>query len=123
MADKYALQQQGVADGTKNPPEKADGREVNANRTCLVASKSTADAWNVADRVFLGRKKAGDKVVGIRATTGTSFATSTLSIGDGVTADKYCAAKTLTAVDTPTYLGPKASTLDDTPDILPWANR
>lgn len=115
MADKYALQQTGVADGTLNPPDKADGRQVNAGRTTILASKKNGEAWNSADRVFLGKKNANEKIVGIRATTDTSFTTSTLSIGDGTTADKYVGAALLTAVNVPTAIGPKASTLDDAP--------
>ena len=116
MATKYALQQKGVADSSKVPADKADGRQVGAHKRTILASKDAGvDAWNSGDVIYLGKKPANEKIVAIRGCTDTSFATSTLSIGDGTTADKYVAAKTLTATDVPTTLGPKASTLDDAP--------
>ncbi|GGD73921.1 hypothetical protein [Croceicoccus mobilis] len=115
MATHYAKQQTGVADGTVIPPNKADGREVNAKRRSILASKVTGTAWASGDKVFLGKKPAGYKVTAIKLCTGTSLGTSTVSIGTADTADKYVATKTLTATDVPTMLGPKASTLDDTP--------
>lgn len=115
MATRYALQQVGVSDGTKFPPDKADGRQVNARSFSLLASKQSGDAWNDGDTVVLGRIPAGHKVVGIRATTDTSWSTSTISIGTAGTPAKYVSAKTLTATNVPTALGPLASTLDDAP--------
>lgn len=125
MATKYAIQQQGVADGASIPADKADGRQVNANRTVILASKEAGVAWDSGDVVYLGKKKPGEKITDIKVTTGTSFGTSTVSIGVGgdpraggtvTDATKYTAAKTLTTTDTPTSFGPKASTLDDDPD-------
>lgn len=124
MAVKYAIQQQGVADGTAIPANKADARQVNAARTTLLASKEAGVAWANGDTVYLGRKPAGMKIVDVKGNTGTSFGTSTLSIGIGDDpragstiddATKYVNAKTLTATDTPTSIGPKASTADDAP--------
>lgn len=115
MADYYAIQQVGVADGTVIPADKADGREVGASRTTTLASKSTTQAIAAGDRMFLGYKPAGCKLTGVKLTTGTSLATTTVDIGDDTTADKYVDGKTLTVVDTPTSLGPKATTLDDEP--------
>ena len=115
MADIYAIQQKGVADGTKTPPEKADGRVVGANKRSTFASKATDQALATGDRLFLGFKPAGCNLVGVKATASASLGTTTIDIGDADTADRFVDGKTLTAVDTPTVLGPKASTLDDTP--------
>jgi hypothetical protein len=115
MADFYALQQQGVADGTVTPAEKADGREVGAAKTVTLASKPTDQALAAGDRIYLGKRPAGTKLTRIMLATGTSLGTSTIDVGDDATPNKYAAGKTLTVVDTPTCLGPKASTLDDEP--------
>jgi hypothetical protein len=123
MATRYALQQQGVMDGTQQPANKADSRETQGNRVSLIASKDGA-AWNNGDIVYLGKKPAGYKVVGVRVNSDTSFGTATVSIGTGTdpraaqavsAATAYVNAKTMTAVDTPTYVGPKASVVDDAP--------
>lgn len=127
MAVKYASQQQGVMDNTLVPANKADGRQVNANKEAIVASKlAGTDAWNNGDTVYLGRKPAGRKITAIRLTTDTSLGASTLSIGYGTdpragtptitSANKYVDAAThTTPLDKGTVLGPKASTLDDAP--------
>lgn len=124
MAVGYALQQQGVVDGTKTPADQADSREVHGARFSLLASKPAGTAWNNGDTIYLGKKPEGCKIVGVKGTTDTSLATSTLSVGVGdnptqgiavTTANKYVDAKTLTAVNVPTALGPVASTLDDAP--------
>lgn len=126
MATKYASQQQGVMDGTNVPPNKADGREVNADKQVILASKlAGTDAWNSGDIVYLGRKPAGRKISRIDLTTDTSLSTSTLSVGIGTdprvsasvtTAAKYASAVThTTPLDKPTAIGPLASTMDDAP--------
>lgn len=115
MADRYSIQQTGVADGTEIPADKADGRQVGASKTVTLASKRTDEALVAGDRMFLGYKPAGCKLTGVTLTTDTSLATTTVAIGDDTTADKYAAAATLTAIDTPTKLGVKATTLDDDP--------
>jgi len=126
MATKYASQQQGVADGTKNPPDKADGRVVNGRRSCIIASKlAGTDAWANGDVVYLGRKRKGEKITNILINAGTSLGSSTVAIGVGgdpraggtvTTADKYVAARTYTTpLDVSTSIGPKASTVDDAP--------
>ncbi|OYX62735.1 MAG: hypothetical protein B7Y88_13865 [Sphingomonadales bacterium 32-64-17] len=123
MATKYSVQQKGVADGTAIPPNKADGREVNAARTVLLASKAAAEAWNSGDVIYLGYKPEGAKITDIKVCTDTSMATSTFDIGIGgdprnggavETVDKYVDAKGTTTTDVPTSLGPEAATLDDT---------
>lgn len=124
MADYYALQQVGVADSTLIPPAKADGSQVGAKVSAITASKSGAQAIAAGDRMYLGKLRAGERLKEILLTTDTSLATTTVSIGTTALPSKYVAAKTLTVVDTPTPIGPKASTLDDgmlTADEDLWA--
>lgn len=113
MATKYPLQQVGVADGTLVPANRADAREVNANKGVLLASKSTSEAWNSGDLIFLGKKPAGVKITDIKVNTGTSTGSATIAIGDGTTADKYVAAVAVTTTNVPVQIGPKAATVDD----------
>lgn len=115
MAKIYAQQQVGVADGTKSPPVKQDGRQVGAHVRVTLASKVPGTQWAIGDTIYLGKKPAGQILTGVRVTADTSFGTSTLSIGTPTTPAKYVDAKTVTATDTPTPIGPKASTLDDGP--------
>lgn len=133
MPTKHVSQQRGVADGTAIPAAKADGRQVNAMKKSIIASKPTDEAWNIGDTIFLGKKAAGSKITCIRLATGTSLGTSTIDIGIGgdprggagvTAAQTYVAAATLTTVDRPTTIGPRASTLDDAPDtdeVYLWA--
>lgn len=123
MADFYASQQIGVADGT-SPPKRADGRQVGAKKRSTLASKPTGVAYAAADRMFLGYLQPNEKIVQVRLATDTTLGTTTVSIGDGTTANRWVDAKTLTTVDVPTILGPKASTIAATPPAarLPiWA--
>jgi len=113
MANLYALQQVGVADGTVIPAAKADGRQVSAKESVTVASKVAGQAWANGDKIFLGRLRAGDHLRRIYAATDTSFGTTTISIGTLAIPAKYVNAALLTAVNLPTVLGPLASTLDD----------
>lgn len=125
MANRYAGQQIGVADGTAIPAARADAREVNSKKKVLIASKRAGtDAWNTGDVIYLGKKPAGWKVTDVKLVTGTSLGTSTVDVGVGTdprsafgtsTADKYVDGATLTTTDVPTSIGPKASTVDDTP--------
>lgn len=118
MAIKFSAQQKGVTDGSAVPAEKGDGRVLNANKSVLVASKPTTDIWANGDQIYLGKQPAGTVITDIKGLTDTSFGTSTLSIGDGgdpvqggapVNAASQVNAATLTAVDTPTELGPLAA--------------
>lgn len=115
MADRYAQQQVGVADGTQTPKAKLDGRQVGAHIRIITASKVPGVAWASGDRIYLGRKKAHEKLVRVDANTDTSFGTATLDLGDGTTAGKFLTGKTVTATDTPTPIGPRASIRDDDP--------
>lgn len=124
MADVYALQQQGVADGSAIPADRSDGRQVGASKIVTIASKPTDTALNVADRLYLGKRPRGCKLIGVDLVTDTTLGTSTVDIGNDDTVDKYVDGKTLTVVDTPTSIGPKASEVaadpsDDEEDL--WA--
>ncbi|RIV87499.1 hypothetical protein [Aurantiacibacter zhengii] len=133
MATKYAIQQQGVMDGSAVPADKADGREVCGAKTSLLASKEAGVAWDSGDVVYLGKQPAGTKITDIKVNTGTSFGSATIAIGTGgdprnggtvTSAAALVAATTHTVVDKPTSLGPKASVADDAPSEEPvhlWA--
>lgn len=124
MADVYATQQVGVADGTAIPAERSDGRQVGAAQIVTVASKPAGTAVNSGDRLYLGKKPVGCKLVGVELVTDTSLGTATVSVGDATTSNKYVDAATLTVVDVPTKLGPVAAQVgidptDDEEDL--WA--
>lgn len=120
MATKYAVQQQGVADGSAVPADKADGRLVNARAKFLVASKEAGVAWNSGDEIYLGKKPAGATVVDVKVCTDTSFSTTTLDVGIGdadgpTTGDKYVDGATNTVTNKMVSIGPNAAVLDDDP--------
>lgn len=115
MADVFPKQLVGVIDGTAVPPRKADGREIGAHKRTMLLSKVAGTAWAVGDVFRLGKKPKGQKITSISITPGTSLGTTTLNVGIPGDTSKYAADKTATAVDVPTVLGPKASTLDDDP--------
>jgi hypothetical protein len=116
MPTQYVLQQVGVADGTV-PVQRADGRQVNARKRAFLCSKTPGQAWASGDKIYLCRKPGGHKVTEIKVTSDTSLATATLDIGTLTTPQEYVAGATLTAINTPTAIGPKASTLDDPPGL------
>lgn len=109
MTTYYAKEFVGVADGTQQPPLRADGRVVHAKKRVIRASKDNTNALASGDKLFIGTLPQGAVVKAIRAVTDTSFATATISIGTLASASKYVSTKTLTATDVPTDLGPKAS--------------
>lgn len=124
MATKYAIQQQGVMDGSAIPADKADGREVGGAKTSLLASKEAGVAWNSADVIYLGAKPQGCKITDIKWNSDTDMGSATIDIGVGgdprnggavTTADTYVDGVTVSATNTPTSIGPKASTADDAP--------
>lgn len=115
MPTYYALQQQGVADGTVNPSLRADARQVYANVANIIASKPGTQALAIADKLYLGKLRAGSHLRRIFMTTDTSWGTGTISIGTLALPAKYVNAATLTVVNTPTSLPVLASTLDDGP--------
>lgn len=106
MATYYAKQQVGVADGTKVPADKADGRQVGAKRSTIVATKDNTNALAANDLIYLGKVRAGEMVVAIQGLTDTSFGAVTLSVGTLGSPTKYVNAATLTATNVPTALGP-----------------
>lgn len=107
MADTYALEYVGVADGTL-PAQLADGRIIGSKVRSIRATK-TATALAAADRMYLGRLPRGAVVTAIRVTTDTSFGTSTLSIGTTAAPTKYCNVQTNTVTEKPVIIGPRAT--------------
>lgn len=115
MTDFYLAHAIGVKDGTKNPPDKFDGRFVGAKKKSIIANHPAGVAYANGDRFYLCSLKAGEQLADIKLITDTSLSTTTLSIGTTATPAKYASAKTLTATDTPTSLGPRATAADDGP--------
>lgn len=114
MADYYSQQMTGVADGTAIPVKKADAGQIGAKKSSITASKPIGQALAAADRLYLGRVRAGERIAQILFTTDTSLGSSTIAVGSAGSAAKYVAARTFTTpLDAPTAIGPKASTLDD----------
>lgn len=107
MADFYAKEQIGYADGTQ-PPKPVDGGLVHAKRRDIRASLPGV-VLAAGDRVYLGRLPIGAVVKSIIGCVDTTLGTTTLSIGSAAAPTKYVNAKTLTTVDQPTILGPRAS--------------
>ncbi len=108
MADVYALEFVGGPDGTQQPPKKLDGRLVGAKKRRTRAAKP-ATILNVGDRLYIGKLPQAGVLTLITGNTDTSLGTATLSIGTTAVPNKYVNARTLTATDTPTALGPRAS--------------
>lgn len=114
MADFYSQQGVGVADGTVIPPNKADGSQVGAKKSSITASKPLGQALAAADRLWLGKLRAGESVKQILLNTDTSLGSSTIAIGTTATPAKYVAATTFTTpLNRPTAIGPLASIMDD----------
>ncbi len=110
MADFYAKAFVGVADGTKIPPDRADGRVVGAKRSTIVAAKVAGQALAIGDRLYLGKLRAGELVREIRINTDTSLGTTTVAIGTPGTPAKYRAAAVYTTpLNVPTPIGPVAA--------------
>lgn len=108
MADLYAVEFVGGPDGTLQPPKKLDGRLVGAKKRRTRAVKP-AIILNIGDRLYLGKLPQGGTLHLINGVAGASLGSATLSIGTTATPAKYVNGATLTAVDTPTSLGPRAS--------------
>lgn len=116
MADFYANEFVGVVDGTEAPPRRADGRLVGYRPRGIRATKPAGQALAVGDRLYIGRKRAGESIADIKANVSASLATTTLDVGTDADPDKYVDGKTQTAVNTPTSIGPIAAVSDDSPD-------
>lgn len=108
MADLYALEFVGGPDGTQNPPKKLDGRLVGAKERGIRATKPTT-ILNIADRLYVGKLPAGCVMRSFAGDFDTSLGTTTVSVGTTAAPTKYVNAKTMTATDVPTGLGPKAA--------------
>ena len=110
MPDLYAKAFVGVADGTKIPPDRSDGRVVGAKRSTIVAAKVAGQAIAAGDRLYLGKLRAGEAVREIRLNTDTSLGTTTFSIGTTASPAKYRAAAVYTTpLNVPTPVGPPAA--------------
>lgn len=115
MATYYARQFIGVADGTKIPADRADGRQVGAMKGVTVATKdytganAAAPALVAGDKIYLGKLRAGELLTGVRLQSDTSWGTTTISIGTLASPAKYVNADTMTAVNRPTDLALLAS--------------
>lgn len=109
MANRYLSPFVGVKDGTLVPANRADGRMVGAKLSTIYGRKNAGEAWADGDKVFVGTLRAGERLCDFKANTGTSFGTATLSLGTLDTPAKYVSAKTHTATNVPTSLGPLAA--------------
>lgn len=115
MPTFFAKQFVGVADGTKIPADRADGRQAGATKGVTVGSKDNTNILAIADKLYIGKLRAGELLTGIHAITDTSLGTTTVSIGTLATPAKYVNALTLTALNAPVALGPLASAIDAGP--------
>ena len=108
MADLYGLEFVGGPDGTSNPPKKLDGRIVGAKKRRTRSTKP-ATILNVGDRLYIGKLPANAVLHSVIGNVDTSLGATTLSVGTTAVPAKYVNARTLTATDTPSALGPRAS--------------
>ena len=111
MADLFATTFIGVRDGTKNPPDRTDGRLIGAKASKIVAPKLAGQAINIGDQMFIGTVGPNESIREFTLNTDTSLGTTTFSIGTKALPAKYRAAGVFTApLDIPTNVGPRAST-------------
>lgn len=115
MADFYIDSAVGVTDGTKIPADKFDGRRVGATNRSIIGAKVAGQAWANGDQIYLGKLRPGESLREILVCSDTSFGTTTLSIGTKAATTKYVNARTMTATDVPTIIGPRATAADDLP--------
>lgn len=115
MADFYAQEFVGVKDGTQIPADRAAGWLVGYRPRGIRATKPVGQALAVNDRLYIGRRRAGESIVSITANANASLGTTTLSIGPNGTANKYVNGMTLTAVNVPTPIGPLTVASDNDP--------
>lgn len=115
MTDRYAVEQVGVADGTKVPNDKLDGRLIGAKVRSIRASKQLV-ADQIADRVYLGKLPQGATLKEILFVTDTTLGSTTFSIGTTAAPAKYRALAVFTTpLNVPTVVGPPAAAWDDAP--------
>ena len=115
MVDFYLAHAVGVKDSTLLPPAKFDGRLVGAKSKATRAIHPAGVAYALADRLFLASLKAGEQITNIEVTSDTTLGTTTLSVGTTAIPAKSANARTMTVVDTPTEIGPRATAVDDGP--------
>ncbi|WP_226019519.1 hypothetical protein [Novosphingobium sp. FKTRR1] len=118
MATYYLDQFVGVVDGSQIPANKADGRYQNAKTKETFASKVAGQAWASGDVIYAGRLPANCVLREALGITDTTLGTATLSLGTLAAPTKYVNAKTLTAVDVPTALGPKGAQAAAAPNTV-----
>lgn len=111
MANRYLSPFVGVKDGTKVPADRADGRMVGAKKSVICGRKNAGEAWNDGDKIYVGTLRAGEMLLDVKVTTATSFGSATVSLGTLGSAAKYVSAKTHTATNVPTSLGPLPAAL------------
>jgi hypothetical protein len=110
MATYYLDTFVGVADGSQVPSAKADGRNAGAKESTTFGNKLAGQAWAIGDFIYAGRLRQGEQLISASGLTDTTLGAATLSLGTLAAPTKYINAKTLTVVDLPTPLGPKAAT-------------
>jgi hypothetical protein len=110
MADFYGLEHVGIADGTANPKRKYDFRVVGGKLRRIRSTKTTAQALAIGDRLYAGRLPANCSLRAVSIVASASLGTATLSLGTTASPTKYVNAKTMTAADIPTGIGPSAAT-------------
>lgn len=110
MADYYGLEHSGsAADGTANPPKKLDFRVVGGKKRRVRSTKATAQAIAVGDRLYIGKLPQNCSLRAVSVVTDAALGATTISVGPTTNPTKYVNAKTMTATDLPTAIGPKAS--------------
>lgn len=110
MADLYAAPFVGVKDGTKSPPDRTPAGLVGAKQRTIAASKVAGQAVAIADQMYIGTLRQGERITEIRLNTDTSFATTTFSIGPKSNTTKYVNAATFTApLQVPSNVGPRTA--------------
>ena len=110
MPTYFASEFVGVRDGTKTPPDRADGRMVGAKESTIRASKPAAQALAIGDLLFIGALAPGERIKEIVINSDTSLGTTTVSIGTLALPTKYVNAATLTApLNVPVNIGPRAA--------------
>lgn len=108
MADLYAVEFVGGPDNTQQPPKKLDGRLVGAKKRRTRAVKPST-ILNVGDRLYIGKLPQAGVFTQISAVADVSLGSATLSVGTTAVPAKYVNARTLTATDVPTSIGPRAA--------------
>lgn len=115
MADFFIDTFVGVRDGTLTPAAASDGKKDGAKRSSIWGAKPAGVAYANGDRIYAGRLPAGASMRDFIVNSDTTLGTTTLSVGTTAAPTKYVNAKTMTTVDLPTSIGPRATAADDAP--------